>query len=73
MGSTNMQVFMVTRTGNRSRCLLFAGYSLSAQALKKLLNRYSHAREDGVTVIAFDDFVSCSVRLRAYTGEIGIC
>ncbi|XP_013404159.1 sorcin [Lingula anatina] len=43
------------------------GYKLSQQAMTTLLKRYSTAMDDGKCLIAFDDFVSLSVRLRAYT------
>jgi hypothetical protein len=43
------------------------GYQLSQNALTTLLKRYSRAMDDGRCLIAFDDFVSLSVRLRAYT------
>ena len=33
------------------------------------MKRYSRAMDDGRILIAFDDFVSMSVRLRAYTGK----
>jgi len=43
------------------------GYQLSVTALETILKRYSRVMEDGRALIAFDDFVSCAVRLRAYT------
>ncbi|XP_074659204.1 grancalcin-like isoform X2 [Tubulanus polymorphus] len=47
------------------------GYRLSRDALTTLMKRYSKAVDDGSgklrCLIAFDDFVSLSVRLRAYT------
>jgi len=42
-------------------------YRLSAKALEQILKRYGRAMDDGKILVAFDDFVSCSVRLRAYT------
>lgn len=45
-------------------------YRLSPKAFETLLKRYARAVERGpetVLLIAFDDFVSCLVRLRAYT------
>ena len=45
------------------------GYALSAKALETIMKRYSRAMDDGRILIAFDDFVSMSVRLRAYTGK----
>lgn len=44
------------------------GYRLSAKAMESLLKRYSKLMPDGQCLIAFDDFVALSVRLRAYTG-----
>ena len=52
-------------------CFLL-GYRVSPQVLTVLLKRYSraHVHNGRVrTLIAFDDFVSLSVRLRAYTGK----
>jgi len=43
------------------------GYQLTRQAMETILKRYSKAMDDGRVLVAFDDFVSCSVRLRAYT------
>ncbi|XP_064643855.1 sorcin-like isoform X2 [Lineus longissimus] len=43
------------------------GYNLSHKAVTTLLKRYSRAMDDGRCLIAFDDFVALSVRLRAYT------
>lgn len=43
------------------------GYQLTPKALETILKRYSKAMDDGRVLVAFDDFVSCSVRLRAYT------
>ncbi|XP_064649796.1 uncharacterized protein LOC135501566 isoform X2 [Lineus longissimus] len=43
------------------------GYNLSQKAVTTLLKRYSRALDDGRCLIAFDDFVALSVRLRAYT------
>uniref|UniRef100_A0A1I8GQN4 EF-hand domain-containing protein n=2 Tax=Macrostomum lignano TaxID=282301 RepID=A0A1I8GQN4_9PLAT len=42
-------------------------YMLSPQAMTVLLKRYSRAMNDGRCLLAFDDFVNLSVRLRAYT------
>ncbi len=39
--------------------------------METLFKRYSKAMDDGRILIAFDDFVSCCVRLRAYTGKGG--
>ena len=50
-------------------CFNISGYALSAKALETILKRYSRAMDDGRILIAFDDFVSMSVRLRAYTGK----
>ncbi len=47
---------------------MFAGYQLTPRAMETILKRYSRAMDDGRVLIAFDDFVSLSVRLRAYTG-----
>ena len=49
--------------------LTILGYALSAKALETIMKRYSRAMDDGRILIAFDDFVSMSVRLRAYTGK----
>ena len=46
-----------------------AGYQLSAKCMEAILKRYSRAMDDGRLLIAFDDFVALSVRLRAYTGK----
>ena len=46
-----------------------SGYQLSAQAMTTVLKRYSRILDDGRSLIAFDDFVALSVRLRAYTGK----
>ena len=53
---------------NKALTIIFVGYALSAKALETILKRYSRAMDDGRILIAFDDFVSMSVRLRAYTG-----
>ena len=46
------------------------GYQLSPTAMEYILKRYSKALDDGRLLVAFDDFVSLSVRLRAYTGTV---
>ncbi|PAA84969.1 hypothetical protein BOX15_Mlig012753g1 [Macrostomum lignano] len=60
-------------------------YRLSAKSMTMLLKRYSKAMDDGRCLVAFDDFVTLSVRLRTYTeafrardrmqhnGETGTC
>ena len=53
--------------------LFYLGYMISAEVLTVLLKRYSRAHvHNGQirTLIAFDDFVSLCVRIRAYTGMI---
>ena len=50
-----------------------SGYRVSQDVLTVLLKRYSRAHVihgQLRTLIAFDDFVSLSVRLRAYTGMV---
>ncbi|KAK6165972.1 hypothetical protein SNE40_022772 [Patella caerulea] len=43
------------------------GYQISPQCLETILKRYSRVIAGRGCLIAFDDFVSLSVRLRAYT------
>ncbi|XP_046340186.1 sorcin-like [Haliotis rufescens] len=43
------------------------GYQISQEALTTILKRYSRVVPPGRCLVAFDDFVSVSVRLRAYT------
>lgn len=42
-------------------------YNLSVEAMQTILKRYSKAMPNGQCLVAFDDFVSLSVRLRTYT------
>ena len=52
---------------------LFAVYNLSGKAMQTILKRYSKVVAGAgppKSLIAFDDFVALSVRLRAYTGKI---
>ena len=55
-------------------------YNLTPQSIETILKRYSRVimgPGGARCLIAFDDFVSVSVRLRAYTGKryvyVGIC
>ena len=48
-------------------------YNLSGKAMQTILKRYSKVVAGAgppKSLIAFDDFVALSVRLRAYTGKI---
>lgn len=50
-----------------------SGYRLTPQATETILKRYSRVLPRGggeACLCAFDDFVSVSVRLRAYTGTV---
>lgn len=48
---------------------LSTGYQIQPETLETILKRYSRVvPPNGRCIIAFDDFVAVSVRLRAYTG-----
>lgn len=52
---------------------ILSGYRLTPQATETILKRYSRVLPRGggeACLCAFDDFVSVSVRLRAYTGTV---
>ena len=52
--------------------LCLSGYRITPQATETILKRYSRVLPRGgatACLCAFDDFVSVSVRLRAYTGK----
>lgn len=53
---------------------LFSGYQIQPHTLETILKRYSRVvPPNGRCIIAFDDFVAVSVRLRAYTGWFKNC
>ena len=48
-----------------------SGYQIQPPTLETILKRYSRVvPPNGRCIIAFDDFVALSVRLRAYTGNV---
>ncbi|XP_041365371.1 grancalcin-like [Gigantopelta aegis] len=49
------------------RVIMSFGYKISPQTLETILKRYSRVVAGGRCLIAFDDFVSLCVRLRAFT------
>ena len=49
-----------------------AGFQIQPPTLTTILKRYSRVvPPNGRCIVAFDDFVALSVRLRAYTGKYG--
>lgn len=70
-----MRIILLNLVYMYSLLNFLSGYRITPQATETILKRYSRVLPRGggeACLCAFDDFVSVSVRLRAYTGTVYI-